>query len=159
LPAAEMLSGGSRADSVVRSVFNYLTDGANRERLNAIRKLILVGQQDRRQPDSLRIRRDVLQYAVDPFLVRVVSGFGAKLFGAAPQLGPDKALADSGFLVPLQDLGHGTTDTSTHLYLAFAKVPIADDMWGRLSISAPDGKRIPNERNVIKNFVTTSRSL
>lgn len=161
LPSAEhrdTLAKGTRADSLVRSVLNYLTDPANNERLRAVLKLSGDRKTDQGgERDSLRIRRDVIQYQLDPFLVRLVTGFGSKLFGAAPDLSPGKALGDSVFTVVLEDLGPGSLDT-THLFLAFAKIPITDNTWSRINILPPTGKKLPDERAVLRNFVTAPRS-
>lgn len=156
LPFVE-LSSGTRADSVVQSVLDYLSNPANQERLGVFRDLILKGPDQKK--DVLTIHRSVLQYDVDPFLVRAVTGFGSKFFGAAPTLAGDKAPVDSDFVVSLEDLGHGSgSDTSTHLFVALAKISIPNDVWGRVTINAPPGKRLPAQREILKNFVTTSRS-
>jgi hypothetical protein len=113
------------------------------------------GLRDTTYSESLVIRRDILQHEVDPFLVRVIKGFN--VFGGALNVGGEKAPADSEFVVALQDLGPGITDTR-HLYFAFARIPITDDVWARLSVHSPTRRELRAHRTVLTNFVTTSRS-
>lgn len=158
-------SATTRLDTVLSTIVRFLSDTLNRQGLTAARTAVL-GTKDPTSsspnrappiPDSIRIRREVMQYEVDPFLVRLITGFGSKLFGVSPTLTGASVASDTGLVVPLVDLGPGATDT-THLYFAFAKFSVVDDIWARIDILPPDGQRFSSERGVLANFVTTSSS-
>lgn len=151
-------AGSSEAEHVVRQVLNYLTDPANADRLAAARNLI-AGKSDAEPsgPDSIQVFRDVVQFQRDPILSKVL-GLASKLFGGASSDNTaPRAIFDSTLYFRVQDLGPGTIDT-THLYLAFGKVPIGEEMWGRLNVYAPKGKQFPKTQSVLTNFINTTRS-
>jgi hypothetical protein len=149
---------GTRTDSVVRAIVDYLAAPEELGRLADARGVLRSTADEKLPPpDSLRFGRNVLQYQRDPFLVRLVTGFGSKLFGAGPDLGDGVQLVDTSFSIALEDLGPDSTG-KTHLFVARGKASITDDMWGRLNLYAPAKKRLPKAQSILTNFVTTSGS-
>jgi hypothetical protein len=149
---------GTRPDSVVRAIVDYLSAPEDLGRLSDARGVLRPPADEKAAPpDSLRFTRNVLQYQRDPFLVRLVTGFGSKLFGAGPDLGNGVQLVDTSFSIELEDLGPDSPG-GTHLFVARGKASITDDMWGRLNLYAPPRKRLPKVRSILTNFVTTSGS-
>jgi hypothetical protein len=157
---AETLSKGapvrSAIDSVIREVLSSLTDSVNQERIGELRD-VLAGKSKSVGPGmpTAELRRDVLQVEPDPFLARLISGFGRVLNVTTPEATQQKALSDTSWTLPLVDLGSDGSGSRDHLYFALAKVPVGGDMWGRLSI---DSLKLgpPRMGTVLTNFVTTA---
>lgn len=107
-------------------------------------------------PDSLRITRTSIDYQRDPFLLTMFKGFGAKLFGVTVDQRA-AAVSDTTVFISLDSIGTGTTSRRP-LYIAFARLRLADETWNRVHIAGARGRRIQGGTTIVSNFGNAASS-
>jgi hypothetical protein len=96
------------------------------------------------------VHRSSLDYRPDPFIRRAVGVFG-DIITKVKMTEPAASLADTITIETLCDLG-SERGGKTHLFLAFAKMRIAENTWTRISVCGDRVKEVGGARSVITNF-------
>jgi hypothetical protein len=96
------------------------------------------------------VYRSSLDYRPDPFIRRAVGAFG-DIIAKVKMTDPVASLADTFAVEALCDLG-AERGGKTHLFLAFAKLRIAENSWTRISVCGDRVKELGGARSVITNF-------
>ena len=118
--------------------------------------LVRVERDSAKGPQALRISRTAVDYQADPFVVMVLKGFGAKLFGATP-VPRATAVADTGVQLTLDSVGTGLSWPHP-LYSALVRFPLAEETWNRVHIAGARGWELHGGTTIVTNFGNASAS-